>query len=69
MTDFQKGIDKIQLKGAAGNYVLQVGNFGGGAALDTRIFIDKPGFLPNELVGVVQDVSGLSLASNNFVYV
>jgi serralysin len=69
ITDFQTGVDKIQLKGAAGNYVLQVGNFSGGAALDTRIFIDKPGFLPNELVGIVQDVSGLSLASSNFTYV
>jgi Ca2+-binding RTX toxin-like protein len=58
---WQEG-DKIQAYGSATNYNLSSGNWLGGAAEDTGIYYG------NDLLGVVQDTTNVSLTQNfNFV--
>jgi Ca2+-binding RTX toxin-like protein len=68
ITDFKPSEDIIQLRGTAANYLLQPAPFsvGSSAKADTGIFFDKPIGEPDELIAVVQDVSGLSLNSGSF---
>jgi hypothetical protein len=75
ITDFVSGLDRVQLVGAASNYVIR--NVGGslsrGAATqDVGIFKARPNlFAPDELIAIMQDVGGGTLNLNNraqFVY-
>ncbi|MEA5530490.1 cadherin domain-containing protein, partial [Dolichospermum sp. UHCC 0684] len=54
--------DIIQFKGASTDYLLVV------SGADTRIFIDKPGTEPDELIGIIKNQTGLSLTANYFAY-
>jgi Ca2+-binding RTX toxin-like protein len=67
IVDFSAGQDKIQLKGSASNYGLNV------VASNTQIFLDNDGIAgftaKDELVGVVQGSTGLNLNSSAFNYV
>jgi serralysin len=57
--------DQIQLRGTASNYVL--GAAPSGLAAGTGIFLKTSG--ANELIGIIQGISGLSLTSSAFRYV
>lgn len=61
---FQDGIDRIRLQGSAANY--GVGAAGNGMN-GTAIFLKTSG--QDELIAVVEGVSGLNLTSKSFVYV
>jgi Ca2+-binding RTX toxin-like protein len=63
IVDFNPTEDKIQLQGLASNYLLQV------VGANTNLYIDKVGSEPDELIGVLQGVTGLNLTSNAFQYV
>ena len=54
--------DVIELQGTSSNYLLVV------SGANTQIFIDKPGTEPDELIGIINGQTGLSLSSNSFVY-
>ncbi|MEH2082822.1 MAG: calcium-binding protein [Nostoc sp.] len=62
ITDFDSSQDRIELKGSLQDYRLQV------VGSNTRIFSDKPGTEPDEFIGIVQGVVGLTLNSNNFTF-
>ena len=64
ITDF-KNSDTIQLRGSASNYVL-VNNFRLGITTGTAIFLKDT---VNELVGIAEGASGLSLNSKAFSFV
>lgn len=72
---FSTSFDRIQLQGDASEYILKsLGagsplNLGSAAAADTGIF-RRNGVLfgKDELIAVVQDVSGLNLGSSYFSY-
>jgi Ca2+-binding RTX toxin-like protein len=63
IADFNPNEDKIQLQGTASNYLLQV------VGLDTKLYIDKVGSEPDELIGILSNVIGLNLTSSAFQYV
>jgi hypothetical protein len=63
--DFQKGTDRIQLAGAAGDYTL--GTSPSGLPGGTAIYHVAPGET-NELIGIVANTTGLSLTGPDFVY-
>jgi RHS repeat-associated protein len=56
--------DKIQLKGIASDYRLELNATGTG----TNIYVDKPDGEPDELIAVLENVSGLTSSSPVFVY-
>ena len=60
---FSQGADVIQLQGPQSQYRLE---FSGG---DTQLFIDKPGTEPDELIGIIQGVSGLDLDTGSFQFI
>ncbi|MEH2249962.1 calcium-binding protein [Nostoc sp.] len=60
--DFDSSLDRIKLKGAPQDYLLQV------VGSNTRIFLDKPGAEQDEIIGIVQGVVGLTLNSDNFTF-
>jgi len=63
--DFMSGVDQIQLAGSMDEYVL--GGSPSGLPSGTGVYkVNQTG--PDELVGVVNDVIGLSLDSNDFLY-
>ena len=65
ITDFKAGEDKILLGSSLSNYYLQETRFSGAGAsdqVDTLIRLKNGG----ELIGVLQDTSGLTLTSPNF---
>ncbi|MEA5536013.1 Calx-beta domain-containing protein [Crocosphaera sp. XPORK-15E] len=62
--DFNINEDKIQLSGAKSNYILANSPIAGVSG--TGIFRDKPGTEPDELIAVVEGVTGLDLNSNAF---
>ncbi|MBD2302223.1 Calx-beta domain-containing protein [Nostoc sp. FACHB-190] len=66
ITDFNPLEDKIQLKGSASDYRLETAIRVG---TSTNIFVDKPGDEPDELIAVLENVSGLTSSSPAFVYV
>jgi len=63
ISGFVSGEDVIQLQGPQSNYRLEVVN------ADTQIFIDKPGSEPDELIAVIQGVTGLALDSSDFDFI
>ncbi len=64
--DFQKGTDHIQLAGAASDYLLTTN--AAGLPSGTDIWHAGQGGAQNELVAVVNGVTGLNLNSGDFVY-
>ncbi|MEG3916398.1 Calx-beta domain-containing protein [Microcoleus sp. w2-18bC1] len=65
ITDFKEGKDSIQLHGTKSNYILGASPVG----LPTGIGIFYQTTDQNELIGIVQGVSGLSLDSDAFTFV
>jgi Ca2+-binding RTX toxin-like protein len=63
ITDFNPSEDKVQLQGVASNYLLVV------SGTNTNLYVDKAGTEPDELIGIFQNVTGLSLTSSAFEYV
>lgn len=65
VTDFNQFYDKIQLNGSSDDYSLQVASFSGfgSSAQDTAIRYGS------DYIGVIQDVSNLSLTASYFDYV
>ena len=64
--DFQKGVDRVQLGGTAGKYVL--GSSPAGLPAGTAIYLDAAAGGVDELIGVVANTTGLSLSGSNFAY-
>jgi hypothetical protein len=63
--DFASGVDRIQLAGSSGDYLLA--DAPSELASGTGIYGINPSG-PDELIGIVNDVFGLSLASGDFLY-
>jgi Ca2+-binding RTX toxin-like protein len=61
IVDFSPAEDSIQLQGS-NYYRLET------AGADTRLYIDNPGAKPDELIAVMQNVTGLDLSSPAFVF-
>ncbi|MEA5616226.1 hypothetical protein VB711_00005, partial [Cronbergia sp. UHCC 0137] len=55
--------DIIQLAGSPTLYRLNV------VSGNTELYLDKPGSEPDELIGIIQGVTNLSLTSDNFIYI
>jgi len=64
ITGFNTSEDVIQLNGQQGNY--RLGSSPTGLPAGTAIYRDKPGEEPDELIGIVQGSSNLSLDSDDF---
>ncbi|MBN3908361.1 MAG: pre-peptidase C-terminal domain-containing protein [Nostoc sp. NMS1] len=62
ITNFDSSQDKIELKGALQDYRLQV------VGSNTRIFVDKPGAEPDEIVGILQGRNNVRLDSDDFLF-
>ncbi|BAY74813.1 hypothetical protein NIES25_12290 [Nostoc linckia NIES-25] len=62
ITDFDSNLDRIELKGAVQDYLLQ------SVAGNTRIFLNKPGTEPDEILGIVQGRTNLRLDSDDFLF-
>ena len=62
ITDFDSSQDRIQLKGTLVDYRLEV------VGSNTRIFIDKLGAEPDEIIGIVQGKNNLTLDSDDFLF-
>ncbi|MEW6491948.1 MAG: calcium-binding protein [Cyanobacteriota bacterium] len=62
--DFDPNQDFIRLLGGTSNYVLAASPEG--LPIGTAIFIDKPGSEPDELIAIVEGVSGLDLNGSYF---
>ncbi|MEH2420974.1 MAG: DVUA0089 family protein [Nostoc sp.] len=60
--NFDSSQDRIELKGAPKNYILQA------VGSSTRILLDKPGGEQDELIGVVQGRTNLRLDSDDFLF-
>jgi hypothetical protein len=60
ITDFNPNVDVIQLGWSKTNYIL------GAVPEGTAIFLDKPGDEPDELIAIVQGVTGLDLNQSYF---
>ena len=64
ITDFTSGQDTIQLKGGV-NYKLENVSLDGGVS-GRGVFVDNPGVLPDQLIGVIQGIQpGTNLKINN----
>ncbi|HEY9621405.1 MAG TPA: hypothetical protein V6C78_13600, partial [Crinalium sp.] len=67
IADFNRTVDKIQLKGAASNYILR-NSPSFGSRGDVAILLDqKTG--PDEVIGLIRGVNRLNLIRSYFVYV
>jgi hypothetical protein len=64
ITDFNPNVDVIQLGWSKNNYIL--GAVPEGLPDGTAIFLDKPGDEPDELIAIVQGVTGLELNQSYF---
>ncbi|QIR41341.1 hypothetical protein HCG51_10280 [Tolypothrix sp. PCC 7910] len=62
---FNASEDLIQLTGPKTNYILGTSSIGGIAG--TAIYIKKPIGEPNELIAIIEGVTGLNLDSNVFI--
>ena len=62
ITDFNPTDDIIQLWGTSSNYLLTV------SGTDTKLYLDKPGSEPDELIAILQNRTGLSLTASYFNY-
>ena len=63
ITDFVSSTDIIQLQGSRSSYRLET------AGSNTNLYIDKSGTEPEELIAVIQNVTGLDIHSSAFVFV
>lgn len=63
LKDFNASIDAIQLYGSSSNYQLTISNG------NTNIFYGETGTTPNELIGAIENVTGLNLSDPVFRYV
>ena len=61
--DFTSGEDVIQLQAPRTNYSLEE------IDTNTRLFINKPTGEPDELIAIIQGVTGLNLDSDDFEYI
>src|SRR4028118_551885 len=64
ITDFNPNVDVIQLGWSKDNYILKA--VPEGLPDGTGIFLDKPGDEPDELIAIVQGVTGLDLNQSYF---
>jgi hypothetical protein len=64
ITDFNSTQDVIQLWGPTSNYILGTSPIAG--ITGQSIFLDKPDTEPNELIAILQGVTGLTLSSTAF---
>jgi len=64
IADFNPNVDAIQLGWSKDNYIL--GGVPEGLPDGTGIFLDKPGDEPDELIAIVQGVTGLDLNQSYF---
>ncbi|WP_392530731.1 hypothetical protein [Nostoc sp. C117] len=62
ITDLDSSQDRIELKGAPKDYILQT------VGTNTRILLDKPGTEQDEIVGVVLGRTNLRLDSDDFLF-
>ncbi|MHC5599267.1 MAG: hypothetical protein ACYTXC_25540 [Nostoc sp.] len=62
LTDFDSSQDRIQLKGSVQDYRLQV------VETNTRLFVDKPGAEPDEIIGILQGRNNVRLDSDDFLF-
>ncbi|MDZ8257455.1 DVUA0089 family protein [Nostoc sp. ChiQUE01b] len=62
ITDFDSSQDRIELKGSLQDYRLQV------VGSNTRIFSDKPGAEPDEIISIVLGKNNLKLDSDDFFF-
>ncbi|MBG1269890.1 calcium-binding protein, partial [Nostoc sp. WHI] len=62
ITDFDSSQDRIQLKGTLLDYRLEV------VGSNTRIFLDKLGAEPDEIISIVQGRNNLTLNSDDFLF-
>ena len=62
ITDFDSRYDYIQAQGAASDYSLQTGNWGGSAAMDTALYKG------NDCIALIQDTTNVSF-SRDFLFV
>ena len=67
ITDFNAAEDKIQLRGAAANYRLDVSPINNVSG--TAIYLIKPGNEPDELIAVLQNATDVDLTSGTFEFV
>ncbi|MFN5514685.1 MAG: bluetail domain-containing putative surface protein [Cyanobacteriota bacterium] len=63
IADFNTTNDTIQLRGSSGDYLLSVDGS------NTKLYINKPGSEPDELVAVINNQTALSLTASYFSYV
>ncbi|MFM6731940.1 MAG: beta strand repeat-containing protein, partial [Microcystis panniformis] len=62
IADFNTTDDTIQLRGSSGDYLLSV------SGSNTKLYINKPGSEPDELIAVINNQSALSLTASYFRY-
>ncbi|GBL10997.1 poly(beta-D-mannuronate) C5 epimerase 5 [Microcystis aeruginosa Sj] len=63
IADFNTTDDIIQLRGSSSNYLLSV------SGSNTKLYINKPGSEPDELIAVINNQTALSLTASYFSYV
>ncbi|MFN7566501.1 MAG: beta strand repeat-containing protein, partial [Microcystis sp.] len=63
IADFNTTNDIIQLRGSSSNYLLSV------SGSNTKLYINKPGSEPDELIAVINNQTALSLTASYFSYV
>ncbi|WP_430014313.1 beta strand repeat-containing protein [Microcystis ichthyoblabe FBCC-A1114] len=63
IADFNTTDDIIQLRGSSGDYLLSV------SGSNTKLYINKPGSEPDELIAVINNQTALSLTASYFSYV
>ncbi|WP_044000192.1 Calx-beta domain-containing protein, partial [Microcystis aeruginosa] len=63
IADFNTTDDTIQLRGSSSNYLLTV------SGSNTKLYINKPGTEPDELIAVINNQTALSLTASYFSYV
>ncbi|MFM6671117.1 MAG: beta strand repeat-containing protein, partial [Dolichospermum sp.] len=62
LADFNTTDDIIQLRGSSGDYLLSV------SGSNTKLYINKPGSEPDELIAVINNQTALSLTASYFSY-
>ncbi|MFM6774352.1 MAG: beta strand repeat-containing protein, partial [Microcystis panniformis] len=62
IADFNTTDDTIQLRGASSDYLLSV------SGSNTKLYINKPGSEPDELIAVINNQTALSLTASYFSY-
>lgn len=60
--DWEGGVDKIELGRASGRYFIRTQNITGSSALDTAIYYN------NDLIGVIEDSTNVSIGRGDFVF-